>query len=133
MAKMNSRCAREIAVSQPLIDAWAALSTDHNPLHVSSEYAAATPFGGTIAHGHYTLARMEELMLDVAGERWRHGGLLQRVRFRAPVRPDHVYVLTATAHEDTPDAWRLELRDESGELLAAEAEAVIGNGTIWSE
>jgi acyl dehydratase len=130
---MNPVSTRDFVMSQELIDSWAQLSTDYNPLHVSPEYAATTQFGGTIAHGHYTLSLMEELMRSVAGDDWLRGGLLQKVRFRAPVRPGERYVLSASEQEGTSSGWRLELRDSSGEVLAAEAEAQLGEPVPWTE
>ena len=82
--------------------------------------------------GH-TLALMQEQMLRIAGPQWLTGGLLQRVRFRAPVRPGEAYVLIATPIEGRKDAWRLELRDEGGEVLAAEAEAELADEDAWSD
>lgn len=38
------------------IAAFADLTGDHNPLHVSAEFAATGPFGRVIAHGLYGLA-----------------------------------------------------------------------------
>jgi 3-hydroxybutyryl-CoA dehydratase len=38
-------------MTQSLIDAYAELTLDNNPLHVDPTYAAAGPFGRTIAHG----------------------------------------------------------------------------------
>ncbi|WP_340539091.1 MaoC family dehydratase [Nocardioides sp. GXZ039] len=83
--------AREYEMSQRVIDAWADLSGDHNPLHVDIGYAEGTRFGGTIAHGHYTLAVIEDLLLESWGERWLRGGVLRDLRFRAPVRPGGRY------------------------------------------
>jgi acyl dehydratase len=129
---MSAARTRRVTMSQELIDSWADLTTDYNPLHVSPEYAATTQFGGTIAHGHYTLSLMEELMLSIAGAEWLHGGLLHKVRFRAPVRPGETYVLTAIEDTAMPSTWRLELRDDSGEILAAEAEAELGKPALWT-
>jgi 3-hydroxybutyryl-CoA dehydratase len=129
---MSAPAIRTIAMDQEIMDGWAALSGDFNPLHVDPEYAAATQFGGTIAHGHYTLALMEQLMLDGASDAWRSGGTLRKVRFRAPVRPGATYVLTASPAVDEPGAWRLELRPRDDEdVLAAEAEAVILTEPPW--
>ena len=128
---MSAAATRTVAMTQAIMDGWGDLSTDFNPLHVDPEYAAATQFGGTIAHGHYTLAVMEQLMLEVAPE-WRTGGTLRKVRFRAPVRPGSSYVLTAAPDADAPKTWRLELRPEDDpETLSAEAEAVILAEPAW--
>ena len=43
-------------VSQDAIDAFADVTGDHQWIHVDVERAKDTPFGGTIAHGYYTLS-----------------------------------------------------------------------------
>src|ERR1700683_4107175 len=91
----NKAYRRMKAMTQGLIDGWADLSGDRNPLHVSAQYAATTRFGGTIAHGHISLAWIEELMIDVCGGEWLDGGHLTDVVFKAPVRPGHEYELAA--------------------------------------
>ena len=40
-----------ITISQELIDLYATLSGDFNPIHVDAQAGAAAGFGGTIAHG----------------------------------------------------------------------------------
>ena len=116
-----SAATRELRVTQELIDEWAGLSGDFNPLHVDEGYAAATRFGGTIAHGHLTLALMEGLMLELAGERWLGGGLLSGVKFAAPVRPGGTYDLSAAA--DGQAAWTLELRDRGTDTVCVTGSA----------
>ena len=53
-------------VTQDAIDAFADVTGDHQWIHVDRERAKQTPFGGTIAHGYYTLSLaprfMEELV-----------------------------------------------------------------------
>jgi acyl dehydratase len=43
-------------VTQEAIDAFADATGDHQWIHVDPERAAQTPWGGTIAHGLYTLS-----------------------------------------------------------------------------
>jgi acyl dehydratase len=43
-------------VTQEEVDAFAAATGDHQWIHVDPERAKETPFGGTIAHGLYTLS-----------------------------------------------------------------------------
>jgi 3-hydroxybutyryl-CoA dehydratase len=74
-------------VTQAQIDLWADVSGDRNPLHVDPGYARETPFGGTIAHGHLSLAWLGEMMLAWLGPAWLSGGELTGVRFVGPVRP----------------------------------------------
>jgi 3-hydroxybutyryl-CoA dehydratase len=42
---------RSFIVTAAVIDAYAAVSQDFNPLHVDEAYAATSPFKGRIAHG----------------------------------------------------------------------------------
>jgi 3-hydroxybutyryl-CoA dehydratase len=43
-------------ISQELINQFADISGDHNPIHVDVETANKTKFGGTIAHGALLIA-----------------------------------------------------------------------------
>lgn len=46
-----------ITVDQPMIDAFAGATMDHQFIHTDPVRAAAeTPFGGTIAHGFLTVS-----------------------------------------------------------------------------
>lgn len=74
-------------MSQGMINAWAAVSGDTNPLHVDPEFAKTTRFGGTIAHGHISLGFLLEMLVRWVGPAWHSGGALRRIRFVAPVRP----------------------------------------------
>ena len=75
-------------MDQERVDAFADVTEDHNPIHVDSDFAAKTPFGGTIAHGYLTLSlvapRLEEL-LRVEGASMSINYGLQKVRFPAPL------------------------------------------------
>ena len=52
-------------VSQKDIDTFADVTGDHQWIHVDPERAKDTPFGGTIAHGYYTLSLAPKLMEQV--------------------------------------------------------------------
>ena len=80
----------EISISQELIDAYASISGDFNPLHVDQQAAAASAFGGTIAHGCIPMEPVFQALL-----RWRGAEALPertaiRLRYRAPSRPGDV-------------------------------------------
>lgn len=80
-----------IVLDQATIDAFADATGDHQFIHVDPAAAAATPFGGTIAHGFLLLSLMPRLaaltdLPRVADARMEvnYGG--NRTRFLAPVR-----------------------------------------------
>jgi acyl dehydratase len=94
LAELPGLVGREIAVSdwvtidQQRIDQFAAATGDHQWIHVDAQRAAATPYGGTIAHGFLTLSliaglRMNCLQITDATMSVNYG--LNRVRFPAPV------------------------------------------------
>ena len=79
-----------LAVDQNRIDAFAAATDDHQFIHVDPEAAAASPLGGTVAHGFLTLALLPrmaaEAMLFPIGLKMMINYGFERVRFIAPVR-----------------------------------------------
>ncbi len=74
------------AITQEQLFRYADASGDRNPLHLDPDFAAGTPYGGTIAHGMLVLAFLSEMMTRAAGMAWLTGGKL-KVRFRATVYP----------------------------------------------
>lgn len=75
-------------VTQDQVNQFADLTGDHNPVHLDPDFAARTPFGGTIVHGYLTLALVVPLMAEIlevteVGTGVNYG--LDRLRFPAPV------------------------------------------------
>ncbi|PKB71611.1 MAG: hypothetical protein BZY87_04405 [SAR202 cluster bacterium Io17-Chloro-G6] len=68
-------------INQKQLAAYAKASGDDNPLHLDPEYAAASQFGGIIAHGMLTLAFISEMMAAAHGLDWLASGSL-KVRFK---------------------------------------------------
>ena len=81
-----------VEVSQARIDRFADATGDHQFIHVDPVAAAATPFGGTIAHGFLTLSLMPLLASKVPDAPQLAGATMgvnyggNKVRFLTPVR-----------------------------------------------
>jgi acyl dehydratase len=77
-----------IEVTQEAVDAFAAVTGDHQWIHTDPEQARETPFGGTIAHGFYVLSLAPRLLpelLPLDSFRFAINYGLGRVRFPAPL------------------------------------------------
>ena len=85
-------------VDQALIDLYAEISGDRNPLHTDPDFAATTHFGRTIAHGMMTLAFISEAIESWAGPGWAEGGAID-VTFLSPVYPGEDVVISGTIGE----------------------------------
>jgi acyl dehydratase len=75
-------------VTQKDIDTFADVTGDHQWIHVDVERAKETPFGGTIAHGYFTLSLIPMLSRQVFGMEGFTFALnygLNRVRFPSPM------------------------------------------------
>ena len=94
------------AISRDGINAYRNASGDNNRIHYDDEFAAATRFGGVIAHGMLTLALVSEMMTKAYGADWLTSGSL-RVRFRGAAYPG-----------DTLEANGVIAKVESGEIGA---------------
>jgi acyl dehydratase len=94
VAELASYTGRELGVTgwhdvtQASIDEFARVTGDDQWIHLDEERARATPFGGTIAHGYFTLSLGPALTGEiVAMEGFSHvlNYGLDRVRFPAPM------------------------------------------------
>jgi 3-hydroxybutyryl-CoA dehydratase len=113
-------------MTQDIIDAWAVVSGDRNPLHVDPDFARTTRFGGTIAHGHIALAYLCQLMQNWAGPVWMNGGRLMDIRFVAPIRPGQKYRIggEVAAVSNAEVSIKLRIREQTDEHDCIEGTAV---------
>jgi acyl dehydratase len=75
-------------VTQEDIDTFADVTGDHQWIHVDVERAKQTPFGGTIAHGYYTLSlapRFSYELFSIDGFAFGLNYGANKVRFPAPL------------------------------------------------
>jgi acyl dehydratase len=75
-------------VTQDAINQFADVTGDHQFIHVDVEKAKETPFGGTIAHGYYTLSLAPMLQAEIfsmSGFAFAVNYGLNRLRFPAPL------------------------------------------------
>ena len=123
-----------LTVDQAMIDKFAEATGDHQFIHIDSEKAKLTPFGGTIAHGFLTLSLMPAITqktdlprMDGIKMGVNYGG--NKTRFLAPVRSGkrvrgHFKLLEID--EKRPGQWQqtveytLEIEGEDKPALIAE-------------
>jgi acyl dehydratase len=77
-----------VSISQETVNRFAEVTGDHQWIHTDPARAAATPFGGTIAHGYLTLALAPALLdqvLPLGGFAMAVNYGLDRLRFPAPL------------------------------------------------
>ena len=92
-------------ITETDIEAFADLSGDDNPLHLSAEFAAQTPFKERISHGMLTAS----LLSTVIGTKLPGPGCIyisQSLNFRAPVKIGDEVVATARVTELIADRRR---------------------------
>jgi 3-hydroxybutyryl-CoA dehydratase len=89
-------------VTQATIDAYAELSGDYNPLHVDEVAAAASEFGGTIAHGPIAFQALFRSLTAGLGTTALPPGTTVRVTYRAPVRPGDTVTATVAGRPEEP-------------------------------
>jgi 3-hydroxybutyryl-CoA dehydratase len=113
-------------VSAADIDAFAAVTGDHNPVHLDETYAAATRFGGRIAHGMLSAGYISAIL----GAHMPGPGaiyLSQTLRFRRPVRIGDTVVASATITEIDAARARVTLKTvcKVGGDVVVDGEAVV--------
>lgn len=92
--------------------AFAEISGDNNPIHLSEAYAATTRFGGRIAHGLY----VGSLISAVLGTKLPGPGAVYRsqmLNFLAPVRIGDVVTVTVEVTRLIPEGRKVHLHCEA--------------------
>jgi acyl dehydratase len=121
-------------ITQADIDAFADVTGDHQWIHVDPERAKDTPFGGTIAHGYFTLSlapRFTEQVMKLDGFAMAINYGLNKVRFPAPVPVDSAVRMRARLAElsEIPGGaqmiMELTFERDGGEKPVCVAESVV--------
>ena len=120
-------------VTQERVNAFADATEDHQFIHVDVEKAKETPFGGTIAHGLYTLSlgpKFSYAMFSLEGFAFGLNYGYEKIRFPAPVPVGSRVRMRATLSNVTDVAGGLQItitqtfEVEGGEKPACVAESV---------
>ena len=102
--KLNVGDSAEItkAIDQADIEAFAAVTGDHNPVHVDEMFAQQTRFGRRIAHGMLTASLISSVLANkLPGEGSVYLG--QTLKFVAPVFPGDEVTARVTVKEVRED------------------------------
>jgi acyl dehydratase len=91
-----------ITITQQMIDDYAAISGDFNPVHVDPVFAAATPFGQTIAHGCIPIEPVFQLVRELTGRPVMPEGSRMKLRYRRPAHPGDTISVRAA---ELVDGW----------------------------
>jgi acyl dehydratase len=121
-------------VTQEAINDFADVTGDHQWIHVDVERAKETPFGGTIAHGYYTLSlapMLTDQVMSLEGFAFAVNYGLNKVRFPAPVPVGSRVRATVrlASLEEIPGGAQIMLEPtfevEGGEKPACVAEVIV--------
>lgn len=113
-------------VTEAMIEQFAAVSGDDNPIHLDEGYAQGTLFKGRIAHGMLGAS----FISAVIGTRLPGPGAIymsQQLRFKAPVRIGDVVVTRVQVADINTEKKRVTLRTTCrvGETTVIEGEALV--------
>lgn len=98
----------ELHVTPDVVQAYAEVAGDFNPIHFDDEAARAIGLPARIAHGMISGALLSKLLTREFGERWLRGGALT-IKFVRPVFVGDV--VSARAVEREPGIWDVEVRN----------------------
>jgi acyl dehydratase len=122
-----------IAISQDLINQFADVTDDHQPIHVDPQAASKTLFGGTVAHGFLTLSLLPKMarsgVVYLEGLKMGVNYGFDKVRFLNPVKSGKRIrgrFTLVTADQKIPGQWsfryavRVEIEGEDKPALLAD-------------
>ena len=105
---------RQFVCTPAVVESWADLAHDRNPLHLDPAFAAKTRFGRPIVHGHLMAAVVVDEIEAVLGRRLTAGGSVS-LSFRAPVPVGSTLEVLTTAGGDAPPGARATV--DGGDVL----------------
>jgi 3-hydroxybutyryl-CoA dehydratase len=98
----GDKASRTHTISDDMIQVFADLTGDHNPVHLDDAYAAGTRFGRRIAHGMIAVGLISATLAnDLPGPGSVY--ISQTLQFKAPVYPGDTITATVEVRAVHPD------------------------------
>ncbi len=120
----------ERLIDKKLVEAFADISGDYNPLHMDEEYARTTVFGGQVVHG-MLLASFFSAMVGMLCPGLRCLYLSQDIKFKKPVLVNSLVIVmgTVTGKSDATKILVIKtlIKDKQG-IIFVEGEARVKVG-----
>ena len=118
----------EVEITAELVDAFAQLTGDTNPLHMDDVYARSTPYGARIAHGMLVASFLSRLVgMHLPGLHSVY--LSQSLFFRKPVTIGTRIIIkgTVTQRIDAAQCIKLEMKvlDQTRSTTFIDGEALV--------
>jgi 3-hydroxybutyryl-CoA dehydratase len=124
--EIGMRADYERMVTEEMIESFAEVSGDYNPLHLDDEYARTTMFKGRIAHGMLSAAFISKIFGTVMPGK---GSVYisQTLRFMAPVRIGDTVLTTVevTAIDPVKKRVSFKSRCKVGATVVIDGDALI--------
>ena len=126
--RVGERAQFEITITEELVDAFAKLSGDYNPLHTNEVYAKNSPFSSRIAHGMLAGALFSRLLgMQLPGEKCLY--LSQSLFFRKPMRIGIKVVVSGEVLHKTDSLQTLTIQtrvsDKQTDEVLTDGEAIV--------
>ncbi|MEP1231120.1 MAG: MaoC family dehydratase [Litorimonas sp.] len=106
---IGMRAETRATITEEMINTFADITGDHNPIHVDAEFAATTPFGQRIAHGALSASFISAVLgNDLPGP----GALFVELnlRFRKPAFIGDEIIAVAEVMEINERSGRVKMR-----------------------
>lgn len=125
-----------VLVTQEMVDKFADATGDHQFIHVDPERAKKTMFGGTIAHGYFTLSMLAGFLgkessgmkVKLPGAKMGVNYGLNKVRFIAPVpvgKRIRVHRKLVSIEEDPSKRWVQTTSEATVEIEGTDRPAMV--------
>lgn len=123
----GDKASRTHTISDDMIQVFADLTGDHNPVHLDDAYAAGTRFGRRIAHGMIAAGLISATLAnDLPGPGSVY--VSQTLQFKAPVYPGDTITATVevrAVHPDKPIVTLATVCANQDDVVVVAGEAVM--------